>query len=195
MFDGSDDHINVLTSLINKGQMIGTSGDVGTQASSSKTLTDISQNIAKAFFGYAVTSVWPISEHYAFILDTGDPCGTMPSTLTAVTDDTAKVTGSCYLGRQYFLVMAWGDAKTCSESCNGSHCDKTCHDSAFTMPPGVDHLDGSDWGGLKLDDIVTGSMKTYIQNKGNGGKPTDPTDTGCKYNLFCTQVYPARPEL
>ncbi len=85
-------------------------------------------------------------------------------------------TAGCYNGKLYYLVNPSGEAQDCT-SCDG--CTTTCYHSLFSPPPGIDSLDGLRFGGVTVSDLITGSVRTYIQNGNeNGGATTDPTNGG-----------------
>ncbi|KAJ5412524.1 uncharacterized protein N7487_006883 [Penicillium crustosum] len=65
-------------------------------------------------------------------------------------------------------------------TCDDKDSDKYTKDlNAFSSPKGVEELDGKAWNGLKVEDIITGSVKTYKQNGNeNGGGKADPKDPG-----------------
>jgi hypothetical protein len=54
----------------------------------------------------------------------------------------------------------------------------------FKLPPGVDALDGGNWGKVTVQDIVKGSVRTYKQNGNkNGGGISDITNSGTLEDL------------
>jgi hypothetical protein len=81
LFNGSDSSIILLTSLVSYGKMIegvinGTPKTPDpTTAAGGITLTSLTHDLAGAFFGCAIATVWPLAVTYAFVLDSGYNCG------------------------------------------------------------------------------------------------------------------------
>ncbi|KAK3934190.1 hypothetical protein QBC46DRAFT_300262 [Diplogelasinospora grovesii] len=172
LFNGSDDTLVTLTSLIANGQFV--EGATGTSsavypATTEDTLTDtqLENSIAKAFFGYAIPALWSVSGVAAFVMDSGFPCGTVDPVSQYLDADTMHSTWGCYDGKLYYLAYPDGNSQSCSDECT---------DSLFSAPPGLDSLDGNNFGGITLNDLITGSVRTYINNGNtNGGNVVDPS--------------------
>ncbi|TQV98247.1 glycosyl hydrolases family 18 [Cordyceps javanica] len=190
LFDGSDESINKLTDLMADGKFIdGYSGadgplkrdselavrddsNLGTPSDDEK--TSMKDAFLKSFYGFAIPAIWKASGHHPFIIDTGFDCD----------HDAGKTLKSaCYEGKRYQLADPDGKSHPCDEhNCGLITC--SCPDSDFSSLKGADLLTGSDWGGIKVEDIIVGSVKTWLQNdKTNGGGDADPTDAGTLQGL------------
>ena len=58
----------------------------------------------------------------------------------------------CYNNNVYYLLMASGQNWNCEGNAPAYYCTTTL----LEIPPGVDKLDGTNWGGVKKDDLVIG---------------------------------------
>lgn len=141
--------------------------------------------INKAFFGFAIPAVWTASNNAAFIVDSGYACGTVNPLTQYMTVDTQEATYSCYNGNLYYLASASGDWRGCTSEdvALPLHVDTVsppppvCDPTFFTAPPGMDALGPDVWGGLTIDDIVKGSVNTWLNNnKINGAPIANPLD-------------------
>jgi hypothetical protein len=81
-------------------------------------------------------------------------------------------------GSLYYLAYPKGDATTRLE--NGDDIK-----NKFTALPGIDALDGADWGKITPQDIVTGAVRTWKQNGyKNGGAISDATNKNTVADLI-----------
>ncbi|KAF7556019.1 hypothetical protein G7Z17_g1692 [Cylindrodendrum hubeiense] len=194
LFNGDDKSIEVLHDLISGGKLIEGKNDGGGSVSISpetpKPIGDAMEaNIAKSFFGYSIPAIWAVSKTYGFIIDSGYSCSETNQLGDYLDEDTMKATGSCYDGKLYYLVEPKGDSSKCHCVYTGNHCDRTCVNSKFSAPPGLDSLDGTSFGGITTDDLIKGSVRTYIKNgKKNGGGFSDPTNGGTLKELANADV-------
>ncbi|KFZ12066.1 hypothetical protein V501_04388 [Pseudogymnoascus sp. VKM F-4519 (FW-2642)] len=126
----------------------------------------------RVFYGFIITQIWAISGTAAFVLDTGYSCTTP---FTPPRHLPANVIPTCYTptNRVYYLVAAIGDAQDCSCESNCGSGGKGCLENDFKVPPGVTTLDGIRWGGVTKEDIIIGSVATFVANgnKNGGGRP------------------------
>ncbi|KAK3934563.1 putative glycoside hydrolase [Diplogelasinospora grovesii] len=189
LFDGSDNSVALLTTLVADGHFIegGINGaivapDIGVEP----TLADLQASISKAFFAFGIPSLWSVAGTRAFILDSGYDCGTVDPESGYLNTDTMHKTAGCYNGKLYYLVNPDGDAQSCS---GGDGVAVSCSDNDFSAPPGIDALDGSRFGGVTVSDLITGAVRTYMQNgNANGGAQTDPTNGGSLDDLINQDV-------
>jgi hypothetical protein len=189
LFNGSASSIALLTSTISNGKLIEGGGlDTNVNAgSSTETLSALAGDIAMGFFAYAIATIWRLSSNYAFVLDSGYDCGAAP-TIATLTSEIQSNTGGCYNGKQYYLVYPSGGSTVCTENCT-PHCQTECQPNTFSAPPGLDTLDGSRWGGLTIDQLITGSVRSYEANgNANGGPITDPTDDASLDDLMNVDI-------
>jgi hypothetical protein len=149
LFDGSDDSLNRLTDLISDGKLIEGKGMAppGPDAPA-ESASALRASISKAFFGFAIPSIWTVSGTYAFIIDSGYDCGTIDPMGDYMDTDTMHATAGRYGGKLYYLASPKGDASTCTEG--------GCFDNKFSAPPGIYSLDGKDLGGITVGDLITG---------------------------------------
>lgn len=186
LFDGSSGNLAYLTDLIANGQLIAGAAPGGGSPSAvvtSETQSSLEQGIAKALFASAIPTLWNLAGTYAFVLDTGMACGASGADGGYVQDIGA--TGGCYNGNQYYVVYPSGSSRNCVDGELGA----SCSDNSFSTPPGLSTLDGTRFGGVTLDDLIAGSLKTYAQNGNqNGGAATDPTNDGSVDDLINVDV-------
>jgi hypothetical protein len=188
LFDGSDASIDLLTSLVSDGHFIegGVNGAIQAPnfhaGADDTTLADLQASISKAFFAFGIPSLWSVAGTKAFILDSGYDCGVVDPETHYMDTNTMHQTAACYNGKLYYLVNVDGSAQTCTTSDKGI---TQCVDNHFSAPPGIDTLDGARFGGVKVSDLVTGAVRTYMQNgNANGGAATDPTNGGSLDDLI-----------
>lgn len=186
IFSGQPDTLPILSGLIDKGQMIegadGSSSAAGSTPSvgvSSATTTSVQASIMLSFYAFAVPAVWRASGIGAFILDTGADCSDLDVASEYVDSSIQTQAMGCIDNHLYFLVYPDGPS---SDSCPA---EGSCTDNDFSLPPGADKLDGSSWGGVTVNDIVNGSVRTYVANGNkNGGAAADPSDTSTMGDLY-----------
>ncbi|KAL4746146.1 hypothetical protein BDW72DRAFT_207592 [Aspergillus terricola var. indicus] len=145
-------------------------------------------NIAKCFIGYAIPALWRESEAYPFIINTGDDCGKAQMD-DYLSDETKEATGGCVDGKQYYLVYPKGDSESCecAPTSDLGSCVDVCTDSKFAAPPGINTL--SDFGGITKEELITGSVRTWVDNKyENGAGFADPTNQGTIDNLLNVDI-------
>ncbi|KAM0511469.1 hypothetical protein ACHAPE_009823 [Trichoderma viride] len=187
LFNGSDTSTNLLTTLMGSGNLIEGSGGspVVDFNSTTTSFNNLEGYINKAFFGFAIPAVWTASNNAAFIVDSGYACGTVNPLTQYMTVETQEATYSCYNGNLYYLASASGDWRGCTSEdvALPLHVDTVsppppvCDPTFFTAPPGMDALGPDVWGGLTIDDIVKGSVNTWLNNnKINGAPIANPLD-------------------
>ncbi|KAL2801870.1 putative necrosis-inducing factor-domain-containing protein [Aspergillus granulosus] len=144
LFDGSDDFIATLTTLIADGHFITGSSTLGEGESynekvANETVTDA---FAKALYRYGIPSIWVASGHHPFIIDTQRSC----TSDSDGGDD--KLATACYRGKLYKLADPDGKSRSCRENAQtgvkcGQHGDTYNH---FSTLSGVDQLKDGAWG-------------------------------------------------
>ncbi|KAL4768027.1 putative necrosis-inducing factor-domain-containing protein [Aspergillus nidulans var. acristatus] len=171
LFDGSDDSIKTLKSLVADGHFINGASDLSDgDGFDGKTGNDtVTDAFAKALYGYAIPVLWQASGHHPFIIDTQRSC-------TSDSDgDDEKLATACYGGKLYKLADPDGESRSCRENAQtgvkcGQH-DGTYND--FATLSGVDELKDGAWGGVTPRDIIVGAVRTYIDNgEENGSEKT-----------------------
>jgi hypothetical protein len=152
LFDGSDDSIAKLTTIIANGQLI--EGAVDDNAASPPTppvpesQTALDRSIAKAFFGFSIPAIWSVSGTYPFVIDSGYDCGVIDPLGDYMSTDTMHKTFSCVGNKLYYLATPAGDAEQCDEA--------GCERNLFSAPPGIEFLDGTSFGGIRYTDLIAG---------------------------------------
>ncbi|RAK99289.1 glycoside hydrolase family 18 protein [Aspergillus ibericus CBS 121593] len=188
LFNGSDASISLLTTLIANGNLIECSGGSASVSAKpdSQTNAQIESYISKAFFGFAIPSVWEVSGTAAFVVDSGYPCSAQNPLTDYMTAATQEATYSCYKDKLYYLVHPDGTWRGCPSndtetidcvdcgSVSPSPCDYATY---FTAPPGLSSLASGFWGNITLSDLIEGSVRTYEANgNANGGPVANPLD-------------------
>ncbi|KAL8333671.1 hypothetical protein RB593_003384 [Gaeumannomyces tritici] len=165
LLGGSDTTLNALTSLVADGKFIDGRWDESPETRPrSLTEADIAQAARKTFFGFAVPALWRRSKTYAFILDSGEDCNGNPAH-KYVSDQTASETRVCHDDRLYYLVYPKGDARICTPCpAKDIPCQEKCRTNSFSAPVGLDSLSGDSYGEVTKEDIVKGSLATWVFN-------------------------------
>jgi len=161
LFNGTVPAIQTLSTLIANGQLIeGKANGSAISSTNPPSNAELQASIALAFYAFCVPEAWIFSGNRAFVLDAGCPCGqfSSASVSTWLGDSLASATSACYNGAQYYLVYPAGTAQECdvaSKRCVGCP-PPACRIDRFSEPPGLDTLDGSDYGGVTLQTLVNG---------------------------------------
>ncbi|KAK8139989.1 hypothetical protein PG984_000055 [Apiospora sp. TS-2023a] len=190
LFSGEPDDLDLLTTMISDGKLIdGTVDNVLLSpdiTAGGVTASELAGNLAKALFAFAIPQLWSLAGTRAFVLDSGYDCGVIDPMSRYLSVDAQHATAGCFQGKLYYLVDPNGEAHTCN---GGDGAAVSCEDSTFSVPPGLDTLDGSRFGGVRRDDLIAGSVRTYLQNgRQNGGAATDPTNGGSFDDLLVQDV-------
>ncbi|OBT40321.1 hypothetical protein VE00_08471 [Pseudogymnoascus sp. WSF 3629] len=189
LFNGEDESIDALYAIISDGKLISGGGAETSTAPPETSEAELENHIARAFFAYAIPTGWTFSKHYAFVIDSGYDCSSSDPLGDYLDADTMHATYGCYQNKLYYLAAAQGDSKTCHDNCNDGHCDKVCVDSKFKAPPGLDTLDGKNFGGVSVQDLIQGSVRSYLQNNNeNGGGFVDITNGGSFDDLMAIDL-------
>ncbi|KAI9040038.1 uncharacterized protein KD926_008601 [Aspergillus affinis] len=189
LFDGSPRSIEILQKAIAEGKLIDGKWD-GTDSEAGDGSDELESNIARCFYGYTIPALWQVSQTYAFVLDSGYKCDEDKSLSRYLEDDTMKATGVCIDGHQYYLVHPEGASQKCKcEILTGSSCQQVCVDNQFSIPPGLKTLPEPDFGDITKEDLVNGSVRTWIQNgKENVGGFADITKQVTIDNLLNVDI-------
>lgn len=179
LFNGTDDSLAMLWDAMSDGKLI--EGKAFADAPPGNAENELRANIGKSFFGYAIPALWQASGSWAFVIDSGYGCDERDPLDDYLDTKTMEATGSCYDGKRYYLAHPDGMAYTCFEG--------GCMDNKFSAPPGLDTLDGEIFGGITKDDLIKGSVRTYLHNgRENGGGFADPTNGGTLDGLLAADV-------
>lgn len=182
LFSGSNPSMALLVTLIGNGNLLECNCSSPLQGLDNSTNTDIESFVTRVFFGFAIPALWTVSGAAAFVFDSGYPCGTVNPLSLYTSNDTGEATYSCYNGNLYYLVSAAGDYHSCTGEENIALTVDTVDpplpprtDSLFTTPKGLDSLGLSKWGGIPVDDLIAGSVRTYVANGYANGAPAAST--------------------
>ncbi|KAI1073202.1 hypothetical protein LB507_010805 [Fusarium sp. FIESC RH6] len=157
IFNGTDESIPVLWSIISDGKLLEYNSKTALGHDES-----LQTNIEKAFYGYTIPILWNMTQANAFVLDSGYSCDEEYPVKDYLSLKTMDATNACYNDRLYYLVNVKGDAESCECKPPNTKCD--CVSNKFSMPPGLDALNGIDFGGLEVSDLIEGSVRTYNHN-------------------------------
>jgi hypothetical protein len=181
LFDGQDEGIDALTAAIQDGHLISGSGGAIAKTFMDKLQFNLEDDITKAFYGMAIPAVWYAAGNAAFIINSGYRCGVVDPLGDYLDTDTMHKTAVCVDGDLFYIGSPQGVATNCNAA---SPLHQQCDNTKFSIPPGLTKLDGNDWGKLKYEEIVTGSVKTWKTNgHQNGGGPPDVSNTGSLMDL------------
>ncbi|EXV01258.1 chitinase (glycoside hydrolase family 18) [Metarhizium robertsii] len=168
IFDGSDESIELLTSLLSDGKLIVGKDSKLPGAGGNAALKTL---IGKAFFAYAIPAIWSVSGMSPFIIDSGFACGTIDPIGGYMKPDAMHKSWACVDDKLYYLATPKGGAKYCFTPIGGG--PQQCKDNTFSALPGIEWLDGSSFGQVTLSNLITGSVRTYKSN-GNQNTNTSP---------------------
>ncbi|KAK6356033.1 hypothetical protein TWF718_000407 [Orbilia javanica] len=168
LFNGAEEAVGVLGEFIADGKFIEGGRKKGSLREDSLRY-QLQPNAVKSFAALYIPALWRASQVHTFVIDSGAGCDGEP--VSKYLDDyTANKTAVCYEGRRYYLVYPEGEARpcTCKRVTDLGPCQAVCQDGNFSAPVGLDNL-GS-FGQLTKEDIVIGSVRTWLHNgKTNGG--------------------------
>ncbi|KAH8881787.1 glycoside hydrolase [Thozetella sp. PMI_491] len=184
MFSGNDDDVNTLKSLINLGQFV----EPGPGLSNEEYETLLTYNL----YATLIPRTWRLAPdpYYPFILTTGAACGTTNPLPDYVDDGEGNTAWACAEdGLLYYIMGAPGDDPFyCYDSGDGQGVGP-CYTDTFHPPPGVETLDGKNWGGVTREDLVVGAVNSWIHNgKKNGWTQADVTNPDTISAVYDTGV-------
>ncbi|KAI4685538.1 uncharacterized protein J4E84_006266 [Alternaria hordeiaustralica] len=191
LFNGSDPSIAMLWDTMSDGKLITgrppkSDDQSGPRQNASKPA--LRDSIEKSVFAFAIPALWRNSNRYAFVMDSGYGCGDDKALSDYLSDDTMRATGACIDGKQYYLVHPDGDAS--KQGCvfdkpNPNQCDVKTINNKFSTPPGLGSLDGAAFGRVTKEDLIKGSVRTYVYNgKKNVIKGPNVDDKSVQNNLL-----------
>ncbi|KAI8157845.1 hypothetical protein K4K49_005092 [Colletotrichum sp. SAR 10_70] len=162
LLGGSKEYVTVLGALISEGKLI--DGKREGPLHENLIATEMRANMNKTFYGYSIPALCRRSKTYAFILNSEEGCSGNPLS-KYVDDDITKATSVCHNGILYHLVPPKDNARVCECKKDTDHgpCQNVCRDNKFSAPVGLSRL--KDFGNLSVDDLVKGSVETWLYNK------------------------------
>lgn len=154
LFNGSDSSIADLFRIIDDGQLM---EDTATTSD-----LDMQQALEQSIYALLIPYAWSLSNEnsHPFIIDTGYDCSdTYPSYFhDYVSESTAEAVSVCYNDNLYYLV----DARACQKDCSGvsGQGSSVCTPTKFSEPFGIDSMDGSQWGGVTVENLTISYVHT-----------------------------------
>ncbi|KAL2204874.1 hypothetical protein CC79DRAFT_922150 [Sarocladium strictum] len=159
IFSGSDEDMETLGKVIANGKMVASTTDI-------PTVEELRHQLERSIYAALIPVAWEISEQdiSPFVLDSGMSCddaggdwGQNEGKFLSGVKDSGM---ACHGGRAYYLVGAKGSCHGGSpfEDPDTNDCDP------FSALPGVTSMDGKSWGGISREDIVFGSINTFVAN-------------------------------
>lgn len=149
IFNGSETSVANLWRVIDEGQMM--------EDTSTTSDLEMQQYMEQAMYATLMPYAWSLSNEalHPFVMDTGYDCSdTYPKYFhDYISEDTANSMAVCIDDSLYYLV----DAVACNTDCSGVHGvgSTVCSPTKFSAPVGIDTLDGSNWGGITITNLVT----------------------------------------
>ncbi|TIC89566.1 hypothetical protein CH35J_012629 [Colletotrichum higginsianum] len=164
VFSGTNEStLEMLDSLIRDGMMNMVPVDIN--------LSEMVKLVQKIMFGQMIPVAWAVAPaaFTPFVLKTGDKCSdTLPETLDPfMTQDTHKKAGVCWNGNQFYVLSVGTDGVDVQADTPGL----PRSDPPFQLLSGGtnDVLDGKNWAGITLEDIVVSSYSGYLKNGNRNG--------------------------
>ncbi|KAL4909691.1 hypothetical protein BDW74DRAFT_186210 [Aspergillus multicolor] len=167
LFDGSDESLDVLTTIISKGQLIKGKRPTNTPDTTMGNSTR-DDSITRAFTGFVVPRLWQASDTKAFVLRTGHPCDDSNPVSKYLKDEDAKRTQACFKEERYYIVHPKGWAADTCDIPTLPDAVPVCYDLQFSVPPGIDNLDTQNYPVTK-EDIVASTFNSYDLNGSKNG--------------------------
>ena len=117
--------------------------------------------MGKALYSQIIPMIWRMGgTPSVYVMDALQDCNAVLST-DEVKSDVAAQTKACVNGKAYYLVNAVGaEAIYIKDPFYGAMIRGM--QWPFTMPSGVDKLDGTQWGGLTVAQIIQGSQPRMV---------------------------------
>lgn len=159
-FKGGPDSISILSTLIQNGAFMPGGGESINPYADDQTITDLENAILKGFYGFAIPSVWTAAGSAPFVMTINEACDTIDnsnSIYNYLTDDGAIANG-CFQNLMYYLVYP-PDGKDRFDALPGS--SDLATSQGQTTP----------WGGVTVQDLITGSLNSYTANGNQNGAP------------------------
>ncbi|KAL5337697.1 hypothetical protein BJX70DRAFT_409027 [Aspergillus crustosus] len=165
LFDGSHESLKILGDVMSGGKLIEGRYEVE-PPSTGNSKNELRANIYKTFYGYSIPQLWSASKHYPFIVDAGHACDEGHQIMMYIKEADMDTLGACVDGRQYYLAHIDGDSKVvaCPWDDNGDGCEADYVNNWFSKPVGVDSLGGDNFGGITVQDLVAGSVRSWLAN-------------------------------
>jgi hypothetical protein len=130
--------------------------------------------MSRALYATLIPMAWQLSpvERGVVIIDAGVPCGTIdPLDEKDVSEATSNAAWVCHRDRMFFFLAAAGAERKCI-STGGPVPHWDCIKSQFSLPQGLDTMDGNQWSGVTKEDLVIGALNTFeARASKNGGTP------------------------
>ncbi|KAK9369874.1 hypothetical protein V1509DRAFT_638557 [Lipomyces kononenkoae] len=170
LYNGSSSSVNILHTAITNGQLLESQyQDLSSQ--------QVQQIVEQALYAMIIPYSWTLSVDWnPVVINSTTSCNQSPK-LQHISTDTQKVAGACVNNIMYYLVGAAGVAFT-----GVPPYDQTFHD--FSELPGTTQLDGTQWGGLTVQDLCAGAVNGFWANNANGWAMADATQISTLNHIF-----------
>lgn len=192
LFDGSPESLDVMWETMRNGKLIEGKYEEGEPDEQKYNETStLTTNIEQCIFGWSIPALWRESDAYTFIINAGHACGEGNQHGDYLEDDIAAATGVCVDDNQYYIVYPKDSAEKCECKIVGDHgpCQTVCQDNKFSVPPGLETLKDGQFGGLMKEQLVKGSVRTWVDNgKKNSAPVADPEDRMTASNMIDVDV-------
>ncbi|KAG8526406.1 uncharacterized protein KY384_000062 [Bacidia gigantensis] len=177
LFSGKDDDIKQLHDLIDGGKCL--------QAGVLLDDVVVSEAISQAIFAYMIPQAWALSSRdiHPVVINTGIDCGSddKVDAKYLVAGDAEK-TKTCVNNKIYHVLSVSGSGTVQGSSQFGPALPTF---RTLEVPPGLDALDGKQWGGLTKDNIAAAAVATYAKaGNQNGGAAIDPSTADGVSDIF-----------
>ncbi|KAL4916500.1 hypothetical protein BDW62DRAFT_211907 [Aspergillus aurantiobrunneus] len=170
IFNGSSDSIDLLYNTIKGGKFFGFNGVPSDY--------DLQNYVETALYSYIIPQAWTLAAEGPFVLDTGADCVDGEPDISEgyrykwLRTDDVKDPWYCYNNKAYYLVGAQAkDYENCYSNTG------YCVSHGFYNLPGADKLNGDDYGGITVGNIINGTLNGYFANgEKNGWETADSSD-------------------
>lgn len=154
LFDGSDTSINVLTSLISNGKLVGSAHSERNNTITPSIKNGIRSTALTNMFAFGIPAVWSASATPAFILDSGYDCGTHDLMYKYAAQEVIDLTETCYQGKLYYLATPKGDPTVMRVPPKGIAYPVP---NTFSAPAGLSALIvDNQYGNITISDLIIG---------------------------------------
>ncbi|KAM0796585.1 hypothetical protein BDR22DRAFT_825040 [Usnea florida] len=175
LFNGSSSSINMLHSQITDGHVL----EAGFQQDG------IQAAMEKAIYGFLIPQAWNLSNEdlAPVVINSAAACGTSNPDSKYIYNNVAVANYACVDNTIYYLVGAQGSNRDCTDQGGEA---ASCSSNYLLGPlPGVSTLDGTQWGGVKVEDFIAGAVAGYKANGNKNGWPVaDPTNPDTLNNIY-----------
>jgi hypothetical protein len=181
LFSGEDSSISMLTDIISDGKLIAGLGYSLGRLGDDDSQSALETAISRSFYTFSIPTLWSVAGKYLFVIDAGYDCDHNDDISYYLSKDDISLTKTYYRNKRYYFGMPEGEPYDYYES--------VCDDSKFSVPAGTSSLGKGSFGNITLEDLIVGSVRTYLQNsENNGGGIANPNNGGTLDELFNNDI-------